>query len=414
MKNLILLLYLLSGYSFSKAMEPPPPPDTVGFAWRSQILQAPVVTGQTTAINILPNQQPFCFDKQIAVKLAIPGSVVQQCLYLDTKGGLIGHLKPKTTGTGLCDIKPDDPDFSFFIYGLKGNTYQYRNVEKKGGGLEHLVTTSNSQTYLYEPPASTNNSPAVLQLKNESRMYCNDKIKAKAYKYDGGNKIWFLFGQEFPPTLVWNKYIGNFGVGYLFTDKGLYIAMEFTYGKTSYKITSIEDVNTCFNPAAFQIMEDKFVTKRTEELTKERNKLTIEQSKLSSGNCVTERTALYDYKMEILSKQELNLQNSQNGNALQNAQTQNSIIGMFDPLMLIHQGILETKVSVCKAMINATQHPGDIDAQDKITCLNNYVVVLQGYETRMHDVELLYSNNLTKAYLEKSKLYSEALSLSCH
>lgn len=48
-------------------------------------------------------------------------------------------------------------------------------------------------------------------------------------------------------------------MGYQFTDKGLYIIMEMESGSYSCKITELEEVSVCFDPAPFKIAEDEFL-----------------------------------------------------------------------------------------------------------------------------------------------------------
>jgi hypothetical protein len=63
MKKIIASVIFLAIVSVLFAQ--PPRRDTVGWgSWRRTVLQAPVVTGQTQPITIMPTTQRLCFDKQ--------------------------------------------------------------------------------------------------------------------------------------------------------------------------------------------------------------------------------------------------------------------------------------------------------------------------------------------------------------
>ncbi|MFZ1857567.1 MAG: hypothetical protein WAU29_09385, partial [Chitinophagaceae bacterium] len=206
------------------------PPDTAWGSWPQQeyytsILDAPVVTGATTAVTITPTGQKLCFDKRVNIKSLLSTGPVEQCIYLNTKEGYVGILPPARTGGDLCDIKTEDERFSFLVISLKGNAYTFKN-SKKNGRIEHFVSTGNTQTHQLNMPS---NMVQTIHKKTERRGYCGDKIKTWAYKHDSpASPVYFIFGKTFPDAInvSSSKYIGYSGVGYQFTDKGLFIIME--------------------------------------------------------------------------------------------------------------------------------------------------------------------------------------------
>lgn len=418
-----LLFFTLFVYTQTMA-QPPGHTDTIwgGFAnqhYYDGILQAPVVTGGTTAVTIVPNRAEFCFDKKIKIKSTVRGRLVEQCLYLDTKKGLTAYLMPeRVAGGDMCDIKPDDEKFIFSIIGLKGNVYTYKNQRKKDVML-HWVTTGNSQTYLYQSPTPAGAETVELHKKIERRDYCNGKIKATCYKADGAAAPeLFLFGKTYPANIKVssNKYIGNFGIGYQNTDRGLFIIMEMNASSYDCKITDIEDVNICFDPTPFQIMEDEYVSKQTEALTKEREKISRDEAKAQSAEyCVSEKMAVINFRKENLRKQEENLGQSQRGNTYQNQTTQKAMIGMMDPLISVQGSILETKVSICNTNENMSRRPGDSQSyQEKISCLNSQLTRLISAEAEMKAKDIQYASSPGQAFAEKSKILLRAMSGGCN
>ena len=85
----------------------------------------------------------------------------------------------------------------------------------------------------------------------------------------------YLFGKTYPGEInvPSNKYLGAFGVGYQYTDKGIYLIMEVIAENYNCKITSIEEVAICFDPTNFKKQEDEFRVKRAQDLQKMREKI---------------------------------------------------------------------------------------------------------------------------------------------
>jgi hypothetical protein len=284
--------------------------------------------------------------------------------------------------------------------------------------IQHWVSTGNSQTYLYQGPAGSGDS-SVLHKKSETRMYCNDKIKAKAYKFDGSSMVWWLFGKEFPEKLLWKKYMGNFGVGYLATDKGLYMIMEMEDGRgNTYKITSAEKVNTCFDPTPFQVMEDEFYTKRRAELDREQQKIERDEAAAQRSNeCVSEKMEQINFRKQTLQKQNENLEQSRIGNAYQDVSTQNAMVGMMDPGMMIKQSIYDTKISICKTQKTIDETRSDNTRQratEKLSCLQQQLGTLQATSSQMDALDVQYADNPGMKYAEKSKLMMRNMPRGCN
>jgi hypothetical protein len=421
MKYLINSFLFLIFFSNSLVAQVPPRDTAWGSwphqAWYDGLLRAPVVEGLSQEIIILPNRQPFCYDKQIKVKMQAAGRVAEQCLYLNTTEGHVGYCLPSVTGGNICDIKPETKEFVFFIIGMKGNVYKYNNTEKNGT-IHHWVSTGNSQTYQYQMAAGSGDS-AVLHKKSETRMYCNDKIKAKAYKFDGSNMVWWLFGKNFPEKLLWKKYMGNFGVGYLQTDAGLYMILEMEDGTgNNYKITSAETVNTCFDPTAFQVMEDEMYRKRREALDKEQQKIERDEAAAQRSNeCVSEKMEQISYRKELLRKQNQNLEQSQVGNAYQDVSTQNAMQGMMDPGIMIRQSIFDTKINICKTqkrMDETTNTSSKAKYQEKLSCLQQQLGSMQATSAQMDALDIQYADNPGMRQMEKSKLMMRNMPRGCN
>jgi len=321
---------------------------------------------------------------------------------------LIGYNSFKPGSTGVCDIKPDLPDFVFGVIGLKGNVFNYRNTKKKNT-IEHWVQTSNSVEYQYQFSAATTN--VMLHKKTERRDYCDGKIKAQLYKADGSSQQWFLFGKNFPEALMMEpkKYLGNFAVGYQQSDKGLFIIMQMIGGSMDSKILEIEDVDICFDPAPFKIFEDERRTKLTESIAREREKIARDEAKPEKyPACASKKVILTSYQKEALNRQEENLQRSEQGNAMQNVNTQQAQTDLMNYDDMIQTMIYETELKLCRAEQQQAEKPSD-SRQEKIQCLNRQLAAQQSTKARFQALNSSLRGQPGKLYAEKAKLFMQGI-----
>jgi hypothetical protein len=408
-----LSVLLLSITALPSQAQPPPPRqrDTLTLAaWKAEIVRIPVLTGGSQARIIVPNREPFCFDKVVDLKLTINGHSMEQTMYLDTRGGLAGMLPPNK-GAPVRDIMADQPKFSFSIMGLKGNIYNYKNSVGKHDVIEHQVFTGNTQDHQYQfaSPAGSN---LALSRKSETRTFCDGKLTAEAYRLDGSPNTWYVYGSRYLEKIhpIPGKYLGNFGVGYFVTEEGVYLILGRTMGAIDCRILSMDNVRKCFDPTPFQIMEDKFQAKGQADLQEERAKIDRDASKVS-GNCAAEKTALLDYRREMAQQHEEALRKSKEGNTYQDPAAQKAMISLMDPLISVREGILSAKVNLCNAhdaAVTAGSPSTQAAIQQKISCLNRQLATLQDLETRMQAMDRQYTN-IAQASAEKGKLYYTAL-----
>ncbi len=420
MKDVVLgVICLVLIASFINAQDPPRR-DTAWGDWPNQeyyngILQAPVVTGQSSAQIITPTGQKLCFDKRIKIKSLLSSGPVEQCMYLNTKEGYAGILSPSGTGGDLCAIKTDDEKFIFFVIGLKGNAYTFKNT-KKNGRIEHIVSTGNTQVHQLSMPSNT---IQTIHKKTERRGYCGDKIKTWAYKHDNpGSPVYFLFGKVFPDeiNISTSKFIGNSGVGYQFTDKGLFIIMEMESSSFGCKITELEEVNICFDPSPFKIAEDEIYTRSLTSLQRERDKIAADEAKIGN-DCVSQKMAVINFRKEQLRVQGARLNTSQSGNTYQNLPAQQAMGHMIDHAAITKQTILENEVKICQAEQRAAQSSNEasrLKYQQRISCLQSQNGQLQNLEIQLKALDIQYATEPGKAFAEKAKLFMRNLPRACN
>jgi len=383
--------------------------DTVPFGeWRNQIVRAPVLTGGSQPIIIVPNRGQFCFDKRLNLKMTVGGRMAEQCAYLDTHNGLTGILPSSRQGIPVTQIMPQLDNFSFTVMSMKGNIYSYKNARGRGDVIEHWVRTGNTQSFLYQSPTQSG-AGAALARKSESRTYCDGKITAQAYKYDGGTTTWYVYGDRFPAQLHPQKFFGPFGVGYMYTTEGLYLVMELNFGSNYVRIGSMENVNNCFDPSAYQVMENVAVTKQQDELQHEQAKVAAEESRIS-GDCIPEKQAIVEYEKIVNQKHEERIRQMQHGNLYQDSVAQKAVLGMMDPLESVRSSILKAKLAMCNAQKDMLRYPQHAPQDGfRVGCLGNQVNLLQEAESRMVAIDQQYPTQPAKANAEKSRIYWELM-----
>ena len=379
--------------------------DSISFAQlKTLIMRVPVLTGQTQPQIIVPHQR-LCFNVEFDFKIGVGSRIAEQSMFINSSMGITGYLPPSNDGL-INMIMPEIPKFSFSVIGMKGNVYRYYNQKGNHDVLEHYVSTGNTQTYQYTTTITPGGGADLLR-KSETGSYCNGNMTATAYRAEASGATWFIYGDHFPARLHPKKYLGNFGIGYLLTEEGLFIITEMRTAVVQCKLTDIQNSNQCFDTQPFVVVEDKFNTNVTADLQKENDKINRDEAQVS-GDCVAEKMALINFRKENQRKQEENLRRSKEGNMYQDPNAQKAMLGMMDPLISVQEGILSTKVSICNAhaaMAKASESSRPA-LEEKLRCLNQQLAGLQQMESQMHALDAQYASQPARALAEKSRLYA--------
>ncbi len=380
------------------------------------VLEAPVISGLTAPRTITPRNQPICFDKIVKVKMVTGGRLTEGCLFLNTQTGLVGHSPIKPGAIGICDIKPESPEFSLFVIGLEGNTYHYFNTQKKDE-IEHRVATNNSDQYQYDF-TTTGIGHAVLHRKTVNRKYCDNKVQAWAYRVDGRPETWYMFGRMYPEsmTMIPKKFLGNYAVGYQNTDKGLYIIMQMESSTLDSKIISITDADICFDPTPFQVFEEEMVNKVRTSSARSREKL---QKKLTAikpdDPCGQAKRTSIQFQQQALDRQEENVMNSMQGNLSQQTRTQQARSdGMMNYNDVIQASIYDTRVKICQvedqlARSGSSNSSSRQRQQQRLTCLQGHLAEQVQVQGQFRDLDRQHAAQPGKAMVEKAKLMMKVM-----
>ncbi len=399
MKKLLLVALLIVSAAGGVSAQGDRRDSVAIFRWRSAVRGAPVLTGTTGPRRIVPHEQPLCFNMEFDLKITTPGKMAEQCMFVNASTGVIGLLPPHEDGL-VNMLMPELADFSFQVMSMTGNTYRYHNNKGKNNTIERWVTTGNSDRNPYQQMAGMFTGAVDLQRKNQTESYCNGRMNAMAYRFSTNpDMTWYLFGDRFPEKIHPRKFLGNLGVGYLQTDEGLYVITEFRTAGYSCRVTNIEVTNACLNTAQFVEREETFFNQKATNIHKEKEKLDRAASNVS-GPCANERAELISFKKEQMNKQEEALRQARSGNTNQpNSNAQRSMTSFMDPLAVVQENILSTKVEICKA-----EH-GSEKARGRLGCLMTQLSQLMRLETDLRALDARHANEPGRAFGEKSKLY---------
>lgn len=413
-KNLLFVLSLLSCcLLFAQPPRQQPRRDSALFTFeqsRAQLLQAPILRGNSDGATITPVRQQYCFDETIEIDMSFGGlRSVQTCLFINTTDGYMGYTTPSPNGA-INMLIPEVESFRLTVVDFKlARVFVYHNQKGRDDQLLHLVSTGNTDAH--ELQQNNLLTAAPLSKKTEHRSYIEGKLDAYAYKRSDEPSNWFIYGDRLPSTLHVRKFLGLFGVGAISTDQGTFLVMERQNGRNYTVIKRMERTMICFDPTDYKMQEADFFAKRQAGLATEREKIDKDEAAAQrSGTCLAEKMALINFRREQLQKQEQGLQTSRDGNLVTDRPAQAAMIGIMDPLVTVQTSILATRVSICEATEYRNKHPENgAHAQGRINCLNDQLAALQQAESEMRAAETRFAANIAQAFAEKSRIYARVM-----
>lgn len=374
-------------------------------------LDAEVLDGRKQSTTIKPTEEKLCFDKIIRVKTNTPKGPAAACMFVNTKVGFVGYRELKPGTDASCNLRPDTEDFVLTVYGLKGNVYTYHTIKKKDG-FDYYVVTSNTHRFLYRMTSTTGD--ALLHRKDATRLYCGGKAKAWAYKYDLRPETWYLFGKTVPDAVIFQptKYLGSFGVGYQYSDKGSFIIMGLDGAGYQAEITGLEDGNWCFDPSRFRIFEDVTYTKGKDDIKKQRDKLLSEQATIRDEECASAKLKVIQHSLQALDRREENLERVLRRSLLLGRRVSTRDLNLFlYPEEILQGWIYDTELKICRTQKRIPESDGSSRERyvRRLTCLQDLLSEQLETEKKLQSISRQYANNPGLAQAEKSKALLTAM-----
>jgi hypothetical protein len=387
-----------------------------------ELLNIDVLDGSSIAQTIAPNSEKLCFDKVFKLTSRSLKGEISVCMFINTKIGLVAYLTPKKGNANRdCSINSAEPDFSLSVIGLKGNTFTYYNV-KKQTGIEQWFTTGNSEAFRYAFTSSTQEQ--VLFKKDESREYLDGKVKAWAYAAPDRPEKWFLFGKNLPVKVVMQplKYLGNFGVGFQYTEQGLFIIMQVESEIMNSSVKELKDTYLCFDPSPYKKIEDKILNEGLLSINKKRDRLRSRLPRVPSDGCGNLEIRNIQYEIIVLDEQEENLKRSTKGNIVENSATRQAMAqSMANYDNLIQQTIYETELDICKneKLLQEAQNAQQTELftnenykrrkAEYIQCLKAKLLGEKETQQKIKRINNQFPNDLGRQMSEKAKVFLQGM-----
>lgn len=390
-------------------------------AQEKKIYESDVLKGVTTAKTVTPTEK-ICFDKRFTFVNKSGARSFEGCFMVNTKLGITGATPISTEGMPDCDLNINEKKFHFMVFGMKGNEYTYfSRLEKKKqaeeGELKHYVRTGNT----HRNPLANVLEAKMLYNKQRSQEFCDGKYKAWEYRSADEKDILYLYGKEYPGDMMAYAYLGNYGLGYLKTNKGNYFIMKNTHGQTSFTVTEIEDRESsvvCFDPSLFEVYEETHVVKALEETEKKEQELdralAKQEDKMLNSNspCAVKKYELLQYKKQEEQKKKALLEKMKDQTlTYSNQATINSIAKEYSFIEGIKMERRQTEYDLCVLKTDLEKgrfksgSPNYAKAQEKISCWEQRVDEYKKFEDDIKAIEERNRNDIPKAIREKGEYY---------
>jgi hypothetical protein len=395
------------------------------FALHSQaqdkkVYESDVLKGATTPKLAKPDEK-VCFDKRFFFVYKQGARTYEGCFYINTKMGITAAKSFHSAGLADCSFNINDKKFYLMLFGMKGNEYIYMNKLEKTkphepAQLKHYVVTGNT----HKNPVQQVLDAKMLYNKQQSLEFCDNKYKALEYKSADGKNTIYLYGQDYPPDMIAQSYLGAYGLGYLKTNKGDYFIMKHTHGQNSFTVTAIEDLGAamaCFDPSDFKVFEETKVVKDLEEFEKKGEEIDQElakqQSRVNNNTpCATKKYAIVQYKKEHNDKQKQMMEKMKNQNIQHsNAETIRAMAKEYDFIEGLKMERLQVEYDLCVLIEDVDKgriKPGSEShskAMAKMNCWETRVAEYKKFEDDIKNINDRNRNHVDRAIREKAEYY---------
>jgi hypothetical protein len=385
-----------------------------------KVYESDVLKGASSAKFSSPEEK-VCFDKRFYFVYKQGARSYEGCFYVNTQMGITATKSFQNPGMADCSFNINDKKFYLLLFGMTGNEYIYMNkLEKRNQHeapqLKHYVVTGNTHIN----PMQQVIEAKLLYNKQQALDFCDNKYKAIEYKSADGKNIIYLYGQDYPPDMIAQSYLGAYGLGFMKTNKGDYFIMKHTHGQTSFTVTAIEDLAgamACFDPSDFKVLEETKVVKNLEEFQQQGRKIDQELAKQQNRvnnnvPCAAKKYAIVQYKKEHNEKQKRMMEKMKNQNIQHsNPETIRAMAKEYDFIEGLKMERLQVEYDLCVLKEDVDKgriKPGSENyakAMAKMNCWETRVAEYKKFEDDIKNINERNRNNVTKAIKEKVEYY---------
>lgn len=346
------------------------------------------------------------FDKRILVQVSGGVRPGEMCLYINTVTGDIGITYGHGGTLGVCEINVNDTKFNFMLVRSSGQVQTYMTREKNGA-LKHYMTTGNTEIYPVSFPAMENTELYRFGVADPGSR--RRGVESHSYRANASAPTFNLYGRTAPANFTTQNFLGYSGIGYLKTNRGIFMSVRAQLGPTRFNVYSWSDVTTRLDPDLFEQMEVIMDEKITSGLDRQENKL---RNETFSGSCSMEEEELRRLKLEdVDTRRGLNRQRN-SGNVYESESARRATGEIMIPnLVVMNQ---ELVVKTCKAnerLARTRSETGRSDIERRIQCYRTQQAGLSELQAEWNAIDARYPNDAARAYMEKNRSFGRLASI---
>lgn len=367
----------------------------------SNLLRVPYLeTNNRAAIEESPGGI-FSFDKFVAIKSkTTKGETIDIFLYINTRTGAFATITERENVLETENFDTNSKNFKLFYYSPKGKIIQFYTRLQKGE-LKKYFATMNTEVVAYTPSIPLQNTWLFKQGAEFNTLPQN--FHAAHYKATTDNApTMVLCGYPIIGKLLASNFIGYSGIGYVKTDKGVYMITEIkpAYSGVPFTATKWKEINLQLNIADFTSAEAEFYSKTGESIEKKLNK----PVKIKDGPCAS---LVHEKEMEkkrVLLNQKDLLGKTSRGNMVNDKSVQNALASMQDPTTQLELSRLETEIKLCNIIDRMnSQSTTELDKQ-KRDCLETRLGDIANAKAESDAIDAKFGLDKVKALPEKIKI----------
>lgn len=345
------------------------------------------------------------FDRRVLVQVS-GGPVAEFCLYINTRTGDIGIRYGRPGELGACAIDINDERFRFLLIRSGGQVQTYMTV-KQGGVLKYFVSTGNTEVYPVSFPPIDN---AELRRQSDTETSRRSGVNGRAYRANSaGAPALYLQGRSEPASVTTQDFLGHSGIGYLKTNRGVYMVVRADMGPTTFRVYSWTDTATQLDLAPFELVENLINDKLRAGLDREEQKL---RSKTFSGDCASAEEHLRNLQLsDVEARRRTNAERNR-GNIYENESTRRAYGELLLPNLEVMNQEFEVRVCKANARLSRTRSGSQqADIQRRINCFRDVQRELNRIQMEWNAIDARYPNDAGRAYQAKIQTYGRIISL---
>lgn len=359
------------------------------------------------------------FDKLITISTPTRDSRgAETFLYINTRNGDVGIVTGPTGTLGDGSLRPTDPEFRLKLITRTGEVLNFYNRVKNGSVVQYVASGGTEVFPVMFPPSNTE-----ITRRGGSESYRDDslgrrgRVAAQAYAAAGpSSPTAFLVGttnERRHQSLVVEKLLGYSGIGYLKTNKGVFIVRELRSGGNAFVAENWQNISTSFDKAPFQLVE-QLVAAGSES---DQRKLEALRGKTFTGECSEYEAAKNEIQQRILVRRRQAVERTQSGNIYQNPGTVQGYADMFDYSTQLELEDMDAQLRTCNAerQRSGTNTSGETfnRLSERIRCLQNYRVEIRGVKLEIDEIDRANASRPDRGLAAKQRAMGRLAGKSC-